>query len=185
VQTDEDLTSVLSAAADGDHDAWRLLVGRYAQLVWAIARSFRLSAADAEDVSQAVWLLLSRHVTKIREPAAVGAWLATCARRESLRVVERHRREQPVDTSAELANRSDPQAGPVDEALVRDELVSVVRAAIDQLSARCQQLLRLRSLDPRPTNVEVAAAVDIPVGSVDYRFRQCADELLKVAGLAR
>jgi DNA-directed RNA polymerase specialized sigma24 family protein len=97
-------------------------------------------------------------------------------------MVERRRREQLVDPGSALADRSDPLSPAVEDGLIRDELAALVRAAIDRLSARCQQLLRLRSLDPRPTNAEVAAALDIPVGSVDYRFRQCADDLLNTAG---
>jgi RNA polymerase sigma factor (sigma-70 family) len=183
VYAEEDLASVLAAAAAGDQDAWRTLVHRYARLVWATALSFRLPTADAEDVSQTVWLLLARNIASIREPAAVGGWLVTTTRRESLRMTERRRREQPVDTGAALVDRADPQAPAIDEGLVRDELSSRVAAAIGRLSQRCQQLLRLRSLDPRPTNAEISAALDIPVGSVDYRFRQCARALIEIAGL--
>jgi RNA polymerase sigma factor (sigma-70 family) len=183
VQAEEDLASVLGAAAAGDEDAWRALVDRYARLVWATALSFRLSTADAEDVSQTVWLLLARNIASIRAPAAVGAWLVTTTRRESVRVSERRRREQPVDTGAALMDRADPHAPAIDEGLVREELTARVGAALSQLTERCQQLLRLRSLDPRPTNAEISAALDIPVGSVDYRFRQCARALMRIAGL--
>jgi RNA polymerase sigma factor (sigma-70 family) len=162
-----------------------MLVKRHSRLVWVTALSFRLSPADAEDVSQTVWLQFARKVENIRDSNAIGAWLVTTTRRESLRMVERRRREQLVGTATMLADWADPQAATVDEAVVRDELVGAVRAAVSRISARCQQLLRLRSLDPRPTNAEIAAALDIPIGSVDYRFRRCAKEFLETAGLAR
>lgn len=180
----ESWTTTLSAAADGDRRAWDELVGRYAGLVWAVAKSFRLSEADAADVSQTVWLQLYRNLTSIREPEALGGWLATTARRESLRLMER-RRELLADTDGMLANRADPHAVSPDDAVVRDELVARVRQGLAQLPERCQRLLQLRSLDPRPTNAEIAAALDLPVGSVDYRFRQCAKELVRVAELER
>ena len=69
-------------------------------MVWGIARSYRLSAHDAEDVSQTTWLLLATHLRSLVDPAAVGGWLATTARRESLRVVRRHGREVPVNPPA-------------------------------------------------------------------------------------
>jgi RNA polymerase sigma factor (sigma-70 family) len=184
VQPNE-LSSVLGAAVDGDQEAWRMLVKRHSQLVWAIARSFRLSPADAEDVSQTVWLQFARRIEHIRDAAAIGAWLATTTRRECMRLIKLRGREHLVGTGTTLESWADPNARSGDETLVRDELVRTVRTALDQLSALCQQLLRLRSIEPRPTNAEIATALDIPVGSVDYRFRRCAQDFLKIAQVER
>src|SRR6266516_3266327 len=95
----EGLTELLQAAAGGDQDAWGRLVDRYSRLVWAVARGHRLSQADAADVTQATWLRLVEHLDRIKEPERLGAWLATTARHESLRVIRRGGREQPTDES--------------------------------------------------------------------------------------
>src|SRR5829696_3390715 len=73
-----DLTTeeMVLAAARGDQAAWRELVTRYTGLVWTVARSYGLSQQDTEDVSQATWLLLATHVRAVRDPAAIGGWLA-------------------------------------------------------------------------------------------------------------
>ena len=55
--------------------------------MWAVARAHRLRDADAADVSQATWLRLLQNLGQLKEPARVGAWLATTARRECLRVL--------------------------------------------------------------------------------------------------
>src|SRR5215475_11652312 len=90
-----DHAELVRAAADGDAAAWNTIIDRYAGLVWTVARGLDLSAADAADVSQTTWLRLVENLHTIREPAGLGAWLATTARREAL-VMLRKRREVPV-----------------------------------------------------------------------------------------
>jgi len=53
---------LLSLAAEGDQAAWNELVERFSQMVWSIARSFRLDEATAKDVSQTVWQIGRAHV---------------------------------------------------------------------------------------------------------------------------
>ena len=60
------------AAAGGDSEAWERLVERFSGLVWAVARSHRLSDADAADVTQTTWLRLAEHLHRIRQPERVG-----------------------------------------------------------------------------------------------------------------
>ena len=78
---------LLKSAGAGDQSAWDALVDRYGGRVWAVARAHRLSSADAEDVFQVAFLRLVTHLDTIRDPGRVGAWLATTARNECLRVL--------------------------------------------------------------------------------------------------
>jgi RNA polymerase sigma factor (sigma-70 family) len=139
------------AARAGDQDAWTALVLRHSHLIWSIARSFRLDRAAAEDVVQTVWL--------VRDPEAVTSWLATTARRECL---ERLRRRVETVSDEELPD-------PVDDR--RPEQVSlevdrdrVLWNALQRLSERDRQLLRVLAATPR--YADVAAALDMPVGSI-------------------
>ena len=83
---DARLTALVCAARRGDQDAWTDLVERFDGRVRAIARSYRLSPPDVDDVAQATWLQLLEDIGKLREPAAIGAWLATATRRTALRL---------------------------------------------------------------------------------------------------
>jgi RNA polymerase sigma factor (sigma-70 family) len=64
-------------------------------MVWAIARAHRLNDADAGDVFQSTWMKCLERLNQIRDPARVGAWLATTARRECLHVLRASRRQGP------------------------------------------------------------------------------------------
>ena len=59
----------LGTAAAGDATAWEQLVDRYAGLVWSVCLRYRLADADADadDVSQAVWL------RTVEQPGPVSA----------------------------------------------------------------------------------------------------------------
>jgi hypothetical protein len=77
----------VAAAAGGDEGAWSGLLDHFGGLVWSVIRGYRMSAADAADVSQTTWLRLAEHIHKVREPERIGAWLATTAGRECLRMI--------------------------------------------------------------------------------------------------
>ena len=70
--TDIDRDHLLLAAADGDQRSWETIVARHADLVWAVARSFRLGRADAADVCQATWLSPVRQALYATMPRSRG-----------------------------------------------------------------------------------------------------------------
>ena len=93
----DDLTVLVKHAAAGDQAAWDALVARDTNLLWSVARGYRLERSDAADVVQVAWLRLVEHLPRVRDPERVGAWLATTVRRECLQVIARRRRGTPVD----------------------------------------------------------------------------------------
>ena len=85
----------VNAATAGDDSGVAALVDRFADRIRTIARLHRLKPHDVEDVVQATWLRLVERGDSIRDAQAVGAWLETTARRESLRVLRLATRERP------------------------------------------------------------------------------------------
>lgn len=163
---DRDQTATLvRAAADGDRGSWDALVMEFAGSIWAIARSYHLSAAEAADVSQTTWLRLCENIDRLRDPGAIGAWLATTARRECAHQRSRGRAVVLVDdvTQFDVDIESGEQ---VDEALMREEVVALVREAIGQLPSRTQSMLSMLMQDTPRTYEEVAVALEVPVGTI-------------------
>src|ERR1700679_4276128 len=91
------LSELIRAASAGDQDAWSEIVGRFSGLVWATARAHRLTQAQAADVTQTTWLRLVENLDRIQDPERLGAWLATTARHECLRLIRLRGREVPTD----------------------------------------------------------------------------------------
>jgi RNA polymerase sigma factor (sigma-70 family) len=175
--------SLVKAAAGGDTAAWEALVARFNGLVWSIARGYRLSSADAADVFQTVWLRLAEHLGRIDNPDHIGAWLATTARRESLRVARSGTRTVPLDDAAVLDLAQTDEASPEQAVLQAEQArLDAQRArrmwrAFGELSARCQQLLRVLIATPPPTYAEAAVALDLPVGSIGPTRARCLQQL--------
>jgi RNA polymerase sigma factor (sigma-70 family) len=60
---------------DRDHDAFAALVVRHGELVLGVARRIVQDAEEAEDVFQAVFLVLAQKANSIRQPGALRGWL--------------------------------------------------------------------------------------------------------------
>lgn len=161
-------------AAAGDATAWDELVDRYGGLVWAVIRGFRLGAADAHDVFQTTWLRLVEHLDDLRNPDAVGGWLATTARRESLAVIRRSGKVVAVDT---VHLDVDDDAPPIETRLLDAERDRTLLIAFAKLSDRCQALLRLLTTSPQPSYEVVSEVMDMPVGSIGPTRARCLDAL--------
>lgn len=176
--SDEEL---LKSAGTGDQCAWDALVDRYGGRVWAVARAHRLGTADAEDVFQVTFLRLVTHLDTIRDPSRVGAWLATTARHECLRLLRRAGRSIPSSDDAVL-DSGDPLLPPVDANLLTDERQAALWEALGRLSAPCQRLLRALMADPEPTYEEVSRALDMPIGSIGPTRGRCLKHLRRELG---
>jgi RNA polymerase sigma factor (sigma-70 family) len=170
----EDIARIVRAAAAADEAAWRDLVARYSGLVWSIARGHRLADADVADVAQTTWLRLVEHVGRLEDPARVGVWLATTARRECLRTLSRSARQIPIgDVLPDV-----PCGAPdLDAVLLRDERDATLRRALASLAPRDQALLRMLAAEPPATYGEIGAALGMQVGSVGPVRRRCLQRL--------
>ncbi|GAA3020766.1 RNA polymerase sigma factor [Actinokineospora globicatena] len=167
-------TDLLHDALGGGQAAWRELVGRYAPLVWQIARAHRLSLADAADVSQNTWITLAEKAGTIRTPERLGAWLATTARRECLRVIGARSREVSTDQVEWIVQRDDysPEA-----AVLRSDRDDLLWRAFEQLSQRCRSLLGLMAFAPELNYAQLAKAVGVANASVSTTRARCLDLL--------
>jgi RNA polymerase sigma factor (sigma-70 family) len=177
---DDDLGARLAAAAAGDRAAWDALVERFTGLVWSVARSFRLSDEDAADVVQTTWLRLLDHLDRIDDPQRLGSWLATTARHESLHTLRRSSREPVLDVVQIMDPLPDPRP-PVDHEILRHERDTALWELFERLSDGCRRLLRIMVATPPPSYADIAAALDMPVGSIGPSRARCLAALRTLA----
>lgn len=182
---------LLKAAAAGDQQAWDRIIDDYHRLVWSVARGFRLSQADAADVSQTTWLRLVENLDRIRDPDQLGAWLATTARRESLRLIRQARREVPNDDEALESGgggRGDSGSEPAgffdgvdpgdpEAVVLAEEERNDLWSAFSTLTEKCRGLLRVVAVTPLASYAAVAAAVGMPLGSIGPTRSRCLEHL--------
>src|SRR6187397_1234709 len=163
----DSVSSLVERARDGDQGAWDALVERYLPLVCGTIARTGLYGAEAEDVNQTVWLRLVEHLDEIREPLALPGWIATTARRECIRALQKQSRLVPVDPQAGSTQLESGSSQPaLDEALLADERRQALRDGLAELPEDRRALLLLLLEDPPLPYREISARLGIPVGSI-------------------
>lgn len=171
------MADAVRAAAAGDRAAWDALVTGFGRLVWSIAAAHRLGPADSAEVSQTTWLRLVENLDRISQPERLGGWLATTARRESLRLLRLRGREVLTEDESRLEPDGDAPT-PESVALDRDRDHRLWRA-FAELPEKCRILLRLVVV-VAPPYAEVAEALDMPVGSIGPTRARCLERLRRL-----
>jgi RNA polymerase sigma factor (sigma-70 family) len=173
--TDADLLERCRAREQG---AWEALVDRYADLVYGIARRSGLDGPAGEDVVQDVFLRLLRSLERVRSADHLMGWIVTTARRAAWRAAQRQRTLRGRDRDGSRPER-DLQPLP-DTAVAAEERRHLVRRALDQLDARCRQLLDALFLRDVVTYRALSAELGVPVGSIGPTRARCCEKLVRV-----
>jgi DNA-directed RNA polymerase specialized sigma24 family protein len=170
------LALLVYRARDGDPAAWDDIVDRFAGMVWAIARRYGLSEADAANVSRTTWLRLVEHLDRIEDPERIGGWLASTARHESLHVLRTSDRAVPADDAADMRSSDIPG---VAAAVLGDE--SALWELVSLLSPRCQLLLTVFGVESPLSDIEIGQALHLPTASIEPTRRCCLEHLRRLA----
>ena len=88
-----------------DKKAWEILVNRYQALVYTIPSRAGLNLADCADCFQQTWLLLYENRKKVKDPSRIAAWLATTAKRETLKRLRQREVGGDVDKTEPIDSR--------------------------------------------------------------------------------
>lgn len=166
----DDPAELLHRAALGDEDAFSRLYDLTAPRLFALIRRVVRDVAMSEEVLQEVYVEVWRQATRFdaRRGSAHG-WLCTIA----------HRRAVDTVRSSEAARRRDSEDGLLtleqqvvdvqEEGIMRVESARV-RSAMKALTTAQSEAIRLAYFGGC-THREVAALLDIPVGTAKTRIR--------------
>jgi len=153
-----EVAATVRRAAAGDRAAWDSLVEGFGSMVWAVASGYRLGRADTAEVVQTSWLRLVENLDRIKQPEAV------------------------TDDESQLDQKQTHEQfpGPEAHALTIDRNRRLWNA-FERLPERCRALLRLLML-VEPPYAEVAAVLDMPIGSIGPTRARCLDRLRRLLG---
>ncbi len=168
--TDADL---VMEARRGDAAALGLVLERSRAGMRAIAVSLLGWGPDADDVVQDAMLIALRRIGELRDPTALGPWLHTITRniaRMRLRSVHQEFQLEGMESTASHDPRPDQV---LDEHALRDWLWS----AMETLSEPLQTVVLLRYFSQVTSYQQIAAACDIPVGTVRSRLNEARRKL--------
>ena len=190
-QAEQDaLNRMVRQCIAGDQHAWQQLVAAQHRRIYGICYRFTGSAADAEDLTQDVFLKLYRNLASFdTQKGNFQTWLTTLARNLLVDHFRRTRLERATDSldaslSAEdgglsLAGRlADPR--PSQEAHAAGlELKVRIQQALAQLSPELREAVVFRDLEDMDYK-EIAQVLRIPEGTVKSRISRGRGELARL-----
>src|SRR4051812_13791001 len=110
----EDLTLLRVYAAEKSEEAFRTVVDRYVALVYSAALRQTRDPHLAEEVTQAVFIVLARKAGSLRPGTILAGWLFRTTRFVAARAVRGEQRRQRLEQEA--AQMEISQSSPVAEA---------------------------------------------------------------------
>jgi RNA polymerase sigma-70 factor (ECF subfamily) len=176
-------TASLSAAGNGDgesklagernairgRDRLRVLVDDHYAFVWRSVRRLGVTAADADDAAQHVFLVLARKLEAVR-PGCEQRYLFQTALRIASDYRRSKRRRPDANDAEPLLDPVDPTAGPFDVVALRAERAMLDRV-LDALPLELRAVFILYEFDEM-TMAEIANVTGLRPGTVASRLRR-------------
>ncbi|MBK8468825.1 MAG: sigma-70 family RNA polymerase sigma factor [Actinomycetales bacterium] len=165
--------ALAAGLASGSHQALEEIYRRWGSLVLGICLRALGDRADAEDVTQQVFVSAwsSRHTLRPSD-TALPAWLIGITRRRIADELARRYRRR--DTTTLLVDEADLVAGTgAGQAPGLDRVVDglVMAHELDQLGEPRRTILTLAYFEDR-THEQIAAILDLPLGTVKSHIRR-------------
>jgi len=178
--TDEDL---LVRTARGDTAAFEELYDRYSARVYGLVKRIVRDPTLSQDATQVVMTELWKTAARFDpDRGAAASWILTLAHRRAIDVV---RREQSSRDRIQRAGRTQMErpADTIAEGVVMEDEHAEVRAAMHHLTELQREAIQMAWFDGY-TYREVAAALDVPLGTIKTRMRDGMIRLRDELGVA-
>ena len=166
---------------NGDEKAWNRLIDKYKRLIYSVPVKYGLSPDDAADVFQNVCVDLFTNLGKLRKIESIRSWLITVATHKCFHHKRHQRQDVELDAmEQEMAEELAPAAPQVMQEVQEEQ---AVRDAIQRLSPRCADLVRMLFFEQPPLPyADVAQKLGLATGSIGFIRGRCLNRLQKILG---
>jgi RNA polymerase sigma-70 factor (ECF subfamily) len=183
---DDELSALLQRARRGDDAAFAAWVKAVTPTLFRLAQRLAGDAARADDLVQDAVIRAWRALPTLRETQASRAWACRILRNAAIDDVRKaaRRREtsleafRDADGGYPMARQLLADTRPADDVFAAAEARAFVRAVLDTLPEHHRLTLWLHDIDGL-TQEEIAAALDVPLGTVASRLARARGNLDK------
>lgn len=179
-RVDSDDAGLVKAAIQGDEDAFRTLVERYASMAVGVSYAVTGDAEAARDVTQEAFCEAYRSLRRLRSAKKFAGWLAGITRRKSISWVRARARSRLEFAGGREELAAAATASPGEDA-ERAELRRRVSAAVRGLPPGYREVIVLRCLEGLGHG-EICRALGISPAALDKRLARAKAMLREVLG---
>ena len=173
----EDESALIKAAARGDEAAFGEIVTTYERLVFSTIKSKVMSAEDAMDLSQEVFIKIWRALPNWRGDCKLSTWIYKVCVNTSLDFLRRSPDVEMISTSPD--DEDDRPFEVADDSITasperqaeRNETTAAVRRAIASLPDDQRQVIMLRDIEGFSYD-EISEMLSLGIGTVKSRINR-------------
>lgn len=185
--TDED---VVARVLTGEVELYEIIMRRYNQRLYRIARAILRSNDEAEDVVQDAYVRAYEHLHQFLGRSRFSTWLTKIAVHEALSRAQKLNRSQELEAmipQEQEAALTEPSISPEQQAS-QTEMERLLEEAILTLPEHFRTVLMMRDIEEMSTS-ETAVALDLSEENVKVRLHRARillrDELVARASASR
>ncbi len=173
---------IVERVRNGDKQAFNLLVAKYQYKIQNLVGRFIKDRSEQEDVTQEAFIKAYRAIANFRGDSAFYTWLyriAVNSAKNHLVSAGRRPPAQGVDldeTAALGLTEGLTEINSPEAILQNDQLVTVIRQAIEALPEELRQAITLREFDGLSYE-DIATVMDCPIGTVRSRIFRARESI--------
>jgi RNA polymerase sigma factor (sigma-70 family) len=176
MQSPSDAALLAEYAVGRSEAAFAQLVQRYVALVYSAALRQVGNPHSAEEVTQAVFIILARKAGGLGPKTVLAGWLCRTAHLAARDFLKSERRRQQREHNAYL--QCDMNSSATDTQITWQQLAPVLDEAVAQLGDEDRAAVVLRYFEQRPLD-EVGAALGMGADAAQKRVTRALDKLRK------
>jgi RNA polymerase sigma-70 factor (ECF subfamily) len=162
-----EIAILVERARAGDRSAYGELIERFQPTVYALALVRLRNPAEAQELSQEVFIHAMKKLDQLRDPRCFAGWLRQITVRMAINRLTRQRLVSGADPEL-LENASDSVVSPLDE-MVRAEQRAELWAGLNRLKALDRATLEAFYIHGRSLK-QMSREFETPVGTIKRRL---------------
>ena len=165
-------------AAAADPAAWDEIIDRYGERIYNLAYRFTGGRAEAEDLTQDIFLKLYRNLDRYRGDVPLMAWALRLSRNSCIDHYRHHRTRRQAETVSDEVLQHLPSGDDLEKRSQKRERRRLVHQVMAEMSENLASVVMLRDFQGLSYD-ELATFFEVPVGTIKSRLNRARRELVR------